>query len=101
MARSDLSPMAQKVYDAWYCGGEEGAIAASFGEPVAGFDSRSERDNSIKEFGLCIGLAYAIVAFDNPFLGGTELANAAEVIGREAFFELRPEHDAEREEVRA
>jgi hypothetical protein len=87
---ADLSPLAREV-SAGLSDGNNGAIGASFGEPVPGFDSGSERDNRIKEWGIAVGLAYAIVSHEEPFASRASLEQLAGEVAREAFFDHRPE----------
>jgi hypothetical protein len=88
--KPEPSPIAQKVRNALYIGRGTGAVGASFNEPVEAFDSCSERDSAIKEWGICVGLAFAFAGADEPFLDGDEIAARAEGPAREAFLDLRP-----------
>lgn len=87
-----MSPLAQKVVDAMYIGGEDGAIAASFNEPPGiAYDTGSSRDSHIKQWGLCVGVAFALAFTENPFAGPEAAIREAEAAAREAFDAMNKE----------
>jgi hypothetical protein len=87
-----MSPLAQKVVDAMYIGSGDGAISASFNEPPEiAYDTGSNRDSYIKEWGLCVGVAFALAFAENPFAGPEAAIQQAEGAAREAFYAMNKE----------
>lgn len=85
---NELSPLALKVYAAFVGDGNTTVRTASLGEPIASYDAHSDRDDQIKEWGLCVGVAYALAANENPFVGLAAGAALAEETAREVWAHL-------------
>lgn len=84
-----MGPLAQKVYGAMYIGNGDGALMASMHEPPEiGYDINSNRDGYIKEWGLCVGVAFALAFAENPFAGPDPASEEAEEAAREAFYAM-------------
>lgn len=86
-----LSPAARAVLEVIQGDGNNSAQGSSFGEPIPSYEPQSDRDEQIKEWGMCVGAAYALVAFDNPLRSLQALEEEAGTVAREAFFTLHPD----------
>lgn len=89
--KSDLSPLAQKVYAAFEGDRTSNIQNAVLGEPIPSFDPNHELHSLIEDWGLCVGVSYAVAAHEEPFAGLGAVAVLAEEIAREVWSELHPE----------
>lgn len=85
-----MGPLAEKAYGAAYYGESDAyALAVARKAPAElGFDESNTRDGQLLEWGLFVGLTFAIATCENPF---GDNADAAHEAASEAFSTVRRE----------
>jgi hypothetical protein len=76
------------VYAAFEGDHDINVVSASLSPPTEYVDC--ERDDRIKEWGICVGLAYAVAASEERFGGLGAAGDFAEEIAREVWAVLHP-----------